>query len=355
MKSAERYFNILRAVVLADDQLVIEASLADAFELGRALVKEGVPPDEVTFIHHQAIVRFSREYPSLPLVDVAEELTRPLMEIYMAYGLTFREEMERRFHSMVNARLEQSHKLEAVGTLAAGIAHDFNNIIGSIVGFAELVGDELEEGSLGKHSIQQILTASFRARDLVARMLTFAREIPVEPVLVEVVSQIREVLALLEVSYSPDLEIHFQADIEQAMVIADPGHLQQIVMNLCINAADAMERHGVVCVHIASSRFGEAMPPAGKDGILLTVTDHGHGILPEVQKRIFDPFFTTKEPGKGTGLGLSVVYGIVTQLGGEITVQSQTTGDKCGTEVRVFLPMAKNSSPGKTADYSAIG
>ncbi|EGW23329.1 sensor histidine kinase [Methylobacter tundripaludum] len=341
----ERYFQILQQVVFADDTYAIEVYLAEAFELGRALVDQKVPPDEVTHIHHEAVVRFSRTHPSLSFAQVADRLTRPLMEMTMAYGLAFREQMERQYQDMVNSRLAQSHKLEAVGTLAAGIAHDFNNLLGSIIGFAEMAGDELPEGSSGKHSINHVLTASFRARDLVTRMLTFARQSPVKSVAVEVevVAQMQETLELLSVSYKKGLEIRFQTGIERVTVMADPGQLQQIVMNLCINAADAMSHRGVVAVGLDFARFDDC----AKAGICLKVIDSGHGMPPEVQERIFDPFFTTKAPNKGSGLGLSVVYGIVTQLGGLIEVQSRAAGGNSGTEFKVFLPLANNPPDGE--------
>lgn len=333
---AERYFHILQQVIFVSDADAIEAHLAEAFELGRVLVDRNVPPDEVTHIHHEAIVRLSEAHPSLTFTQVADYLTRPLMEMTMAYGLAFREQMERRYQDMVNARLEQSHKLEAVGTLAAGIAHDFNNILGSIIGFAELAGDDLPNGSSGNASIRQILTAGFRARDLVDRMLAFARQSPAKPLEpVELVSQIRETLMLLDISWKPDVEFSFHEGIEQATVMADPGQLQQIVMNLCINAADAMDRRGEVAL-----RIDPAMLDNGSAAVCLTVADSGHGMTPEVCERIFDPFYTTKAPGKGTGLGVSVVYGIVTQLGGVIDVQSRVAGDNRGTEFRVVLPLA---------------
>lgn len=333
----ERYFRILQQVIFAGDAYEIEVHLAEAFELGRALVDQKVPPDEVTHIHHEAVVRFANTHPAIAFAQLSERLNRPLMEMTMAYGLAFRQQMERQYQEMVNSRLEQSHKLEAVGTLAAGIAHDFNNLLGSIIGFAEMAGDELPEGSSGKQCIDRVLTASFRARDLVVRMLTFARQSPGTPVAVELVPQIQETMELLKISYKEDFSICFQASIERVAVMADPSQLQQIVMNLCINAADAMNHRGKVIICLDSATVG------GKPGICLKVIDNGHGMPPEVQERIFDPFFTTKEPNKGSGLGLSVVYGIVAQLGGFIEVQSRAAGTNPGTEFRIFLPLADNA------------
>jgi signal transduction histidine kinase len=355
----ERYFRILEQVAMARTGDDIESCLADAFELGRSMVDQMVPPDEVTHIHHEAVVRLAQDHTELSLAQVADHLTRPLMEMSMAYGLAFREQMERRYESMINARLEQSRKLEAVGTLAAGIAHDFNNILGSIVGFAEMTGDDLADGSAGKQNIQQIVTASFRARDLVARMLAFARQSPVKPVPVEVVAEVREALALLRASLSPGVKLCFESSLAQATVVADPIQIQQIVMNLCINAADAMSECGTIVIRIDSVRTDSApksvtAPVTESEAIAqicLAVADTGSGMAPEVLERVFDPFFTTKAPNKGSGLGLSVVYGIVTQLQGVIEVESRASGTGTGTEFRVLLPLLAGEQAGKQQRY----
>lgn len=338
-QAREGYFPILEQVAMAAIDADIEAWLAEAFELGRSMVDQMVPPDEVTNIHHEAILRLAKLHPELSLVQVADRLTRPLMEMSMAYGLAFREQMERRYEGMINTRLEQSRKLEAVGTLAAGIAHDFNNILGSIVGFAEMTADDLPAGSAGKENIQQILTASFRARDLVARMLSFARQSPVKSIRVDIVPQVREALALLRASLNPSVKLSVDFALHRAMVLADPIQIQQIIMNLCINAADAMSGSGTITIRIDSAATQSAAKEVQPPRVCLSVGDSGSGMTPEVLERVFDPFFTTKAPSKGSGLGLSVVYGIVTQLAGGIEVDSRASGASTGTEFRVFLPL----------------
>ena len=340
MKQAqERYFSILEQVAVFGEDVDIEVLLTDAFELGRSMVDQMVPPDEISNIHHEAIQRLAGLYPRLGLAQVADRLTQPLMEMSMAYGLAFREQLERRYESMVNERLEQSRKLEAVGTLAAGVAHDFNNILGSIVGFAEMTVDDLPAGSTGKQNLQQILTACFRARDLVARMLSFARQSPVKSIRVDMVAEVREALTLLRASLAPSVKLLFDFALPRVVVLADPIQIQQIVMNLCINAADAMDGLGAITIRVDPvpllSSVKEKIPPR----VCLSVRDNGNGINPEVLTRVFDPFFTTKAPGKGSGLGLSVVYGIVTDLKGTIEVDSRASGAGTGTEFRVFLPL----------------
>jgi PAS domain S-box-containing protein len=250
---------------------------------------------------------------------------------------------------METAAKMQSGKLEAVGTLAAGMAHEFNNILGSIVGFAEMTADELPEDSGAQHNVAQILGASFRARDLIARMLAFARQSPVQPVAVavDVVVQVREALAMLRASLPPAVQLSFHSGMDEAdapaTVLADPTQIQQIVMNLCINAAHAMDDRGSISIALNPAGGIKGAPPQYADGVCLTVTDSGSGMTPEVLAQVFDPFFTTKAPGKGTGLGLSVVYGVVTGLGGVIEAQSRIDDGNRGTEFRVFLPVVNNT------------
>lgn len=337
---AERYGDILEQVVLAAETAAIENYLSDAFELGRRMVEQGVPPDELIHIHHQAIVGLAAAHPSLIDAGAAQRLSGPLMEMSMSYGMAFRQQMERRYQALVQSRLEHSQKMEAVGTLAAGIAHDFNNMLGAIMGFAELVGDDQPAGSAAERNVQQILVASYRARDLVASMLTFARQgqrTRLAPV--ELVAHVRATLDLMRASYGPATRLVFDASVARAVIMADPAQPQQIVMNLCANAADAIDHHGDIVVHMEAATLDAPGHPSGKPAVCLTVTDRGHGMPPEVLERIFDPFFTTKAPGKGSGLGLSVVHGIVAQLQGDLRVRSQAAGAERGTTFSILLPL----------------
>ncbi len=334
----QRYSCILQKVVFETDVDGIEALLAEAFELGRSLVDQEVPPDEVISIHHTAFLSFASEYPHVTLIEVADHMTRPLMEMSMAYGLAFREQIERRYQDLL--RLQQSAKLEAIGTLAAGIAHDFNNILGSIVGYAEMVGDVIPEGTPGKEHIRQVLYASFKARDLVTRMLAFARQCPVTPILLDLVTEVGEALPLLQSYLNSTASLRFETEMKHATILADPASVQQIMMNLCINAADAIGDHGTIVIQIAPIDFSKSKGGEQQSGVCLTVADDGCGMTPEIQARVFDPFFTTKAPNKGSGLGLSVVYGIVARLGGVIEIESRTGFIRPGTEIRVILPLS---------------
>lgn len=343
------YTKILKQTVIAPDPETRETHLAEAFELGqKALSESSLPPDELVAIHHNALVNLSKNYPNVKLSEIVDQLTLPLLEISMSYGMSFRERLEKQFEEIVNKRLQESHKMEAVGTFATGVAHEFNNILCSIIGFSELAGDTLPVGSAEKQAVDQVLIASIRARDLVKRMLLFARKNnnkPAEPV--DAVVEIQDALALVAVQ-EKQIKINLSVGISPAMITADSGLIQQIIMNLYINAADAMDHQGEITVKLDSTTSEECMINVGESGICITVSDHGCGMSPEIQEQIFNPFFTTKDPGKGTGLGLSVVYNMVRELGGHIAVESRTFGEKRGTDFRIILPFADRGQPGKS-------
>jgi signal transduction histidine kinase len=233
----------------------------------------------------------------------------------------------------------QSSKLEAMGTLAAGVAHDFNNILASILSHAELAVDKLEENSRARSHVEKVIGGCFVARDLIARMIDFARQKPGKRVSVNIAFQVRETMTLLRAALPPSIELGFESTlVEQTKsILADPAQITQIVMNLCINAAHAMNNRGVIGVRIDPAAAISEVPFDQRTGICITVADTGGGMTPAVMARIFDPFFTTKAPGEGSGLGLSVVHGIVQSLGGLIRVHSVDLGTT-GSRFEVFLP-----------------
>lgn len=232
--------------------------------------------------------------------------------------------------SMMQVRNAQASRLEAVGTMAAGIAHDFNTILGTISGYAELLGDELADNPGALDSAREIGCASFRARDLIARLLAFARQRPVEPVPMNVLEAITGALKMIRVTLPISVEIVFESDLVCASMLADFMQIEQIVMNLCMNAADAMAGRGRIEVGLRHA-------PGTRTRFCLVVADNGCGMPPEVLRRVFDPFYTTKEPGKGSGLGLSVVHGIVSDLDGKISLES-TPG--VGSRFVIDLPLS---------------
>jgi PAS domain S-box-containing protein len=245
-------------------------------------------------------------------------------------------------HKILESQLRQSQKLEAIGTLAGGIAHDFNNILSAIMGYADMALGKIEKDSPLQRYLEQIFKAGVRARALVKQILIFSRqgEGKLRPLRVSPI--IREVLSFMRSSLPSTIQVLQEIQADPDMILADPTHIHQIMMNLCTNAVHAMkERKGTLKVRLASGeiRLGDASAPHGLNPGLylkLTVSDTGTGIDPMVIRRIFDPFFTTKKPGEGTGLGLSVVFGIVNNYGGDVAVHSKVGS---GTDVHVYLPL----------------
>lgn len=236
--------------------------------------------------------------------------------------------------------LRQSQKMEAIGTLAGGIAHDFNNILFSIIGYTELSLDETKEGSLLHGNLLEVLDAGKRAKDLVQQILTFSRQTKHKLRPVQMDRIVKETLALLRASLPTSVKIHKNIKSE-AMVLSDPTQIHQVFMNLCINAANSMQKQGgILTIELASTEIETDLTekyPDLKPGpyISLNVSDTGHGMTPEILNCIFDPFFTTKTRGEGTGLGLSVVHGIVKNCGGAIYAYSDPGK---GSIFKVFIP-----------------
>jgi PAS domain S-box-containing protein len=249
----------------------------------------------------------------------------------------------------LEAQLRQAQKMQAIGTLAGGIAHDFNNILSAIMGYAELALDEVEQGSAVWNDLQGTLTAGRRARDLVQQILTFCRQQELARTSIPLHWLIEEALALLRAALPSTITIQPLIDRNAGAVLADPTQMQQVLMNLCTNAAHAMRTTGgVIEVRLEPIEIAADVPasvPGLKAGayVRLTVQDNGHGMEPEILERIFEPFFTTKGPDEGTGMGLAVVHGIVTNHGGVITVES-TPGQ--GSTFAIYLP--RSDSPETT-------
>jgi PAS domain S-box-containing protein len=238
-------------------------------------------------------------------------------------------------------RLRQAQKLEAVGTLAGGIAHDFNNILSPIIGYAQMALDKLPHSHPMRFGQEQIVKAGLRARDLVKQILAFGRSGKDQHKdLVEVSSIVKEVLKLLRASLPSSIKIRHH--IESSLAIADPTQIHQVLMNLCTNAAHAMNNRGALEVGLTRVNLSESdltdqsiidLKPGAH--LKLTVSDTGIGMDKATRERIFDPFFTTKEVGKGTGLGLAVVHRIVKHHDGAITVQSELGK---GSTFSVYIP-----------------
>ncbi|WP_426191030.1 sensor histidine kinase [Massilia sp. DWR3-1-1] len=328
---AARYFDLLSDALFGADP---ELALAGAAALGREFFAQGLLPEDYVEVHHGAVRRLALERPALRLEAVADGLMAPLMEQSMAYSLAFRRKREQT--AAFKVRAAQAGRLEAIGTMAAGIAHDFNTILGVINGYAELLLDEIGEDPVSRDYAEEVLAASMRARDLIVRMLAFARQTPIAPRAIDAAEFVKDAIKMIRVSLGSGIVLAFHSDFERVDTLADPLQIEQIVINLCMNGADAMDGQGKLAVDIVA-----AAPVVGAGGAVLrrfciVVTDHGSGMTAEVQRRALDPFFTTKAPGKGSGLGLSVVYGIVADLGGDIQIQSEPG---VGTSFHIFLPL----------------
>ena len=249
-------------------------------------------------------------------------------------------------------QLLQAQKMEAIGTLAGGIAHDFNNILGAIIGYTEISLHDLPEDSHARSNMTQVLQAGNRARDLVKQILAFSRKSNSDQRLINLVPITKEVMKLLRASLPSTIEIRSCINSGVGLIMADPTQIHQVLMNLCTNAAHAMEDGGgrleviVAPLQVAaanSHKYPELEPGSY---VQLTVGDNGHGIDPAIMERIFDPYFTTKEMDKGTGMGLAVVHGIVTSQKGCIRVRSQLAG---GAEFEILFPVAENRIPREVA------
>jgi len=241
----------------------------------------------------------------------------------------------------MEARLRQAQKMEAIGTLAGGIAHDFNNILTAMIGFTEIALEDTAKDSPLKESLQEVLTAGMRARDLVNQILAFARQSGEDVGPVQPSSIAREVLKFMRSSIPATIEIRQRID-SRAAVLGNTTQIYQALLNLCTNAAQAMEDTGGVLdlgiEEVAfTGRVGEGEPdlPPGKY-VEIRISDTGHGIAADVADSIFEPYFTTKAPGEGTGMGLAMVHGIVESYGGAVTVQSVPGQGACFT---VLLPV----------------
>ncbi|MDR3721105.1 MAG: ATP-binding protein [Candidatus Acidoferrales bacterium] len=241
--------------------------------------------------------------------------------------------------------LRQAQKMEALGRLAGGVAHDFNNLLTVIKGHSELIVERLPAKDPLLGSGQQIRKAADRAASLTRQMLAFSRRQALEPTVFDINSLVADMYKLLKRLIHEDIEFTFRAGESLGRVKADTGQIEQVLLNLAVNASDAMPRGGKLVIetkNVVVNPDAAKSRPTVEPGyyVMLAVTDTGHGMTPETKARIFEPFFTTKEQGKGTGLGLATVYGVVKQSGGFIWVDS-TPGS--GSRFEVYLPRVEQN------------
>jgi PAS domain S-box-containing protein len=286
------------------------------------------------------------EFPVELSIDVAQGEDG---EIYIGYlrDITERQLAEEQ-RTRLEAQLRQSQKMEAIGHLSGGIAHDFNNILTGIMGYIVLASEKSEPYADDK--MQKYLTRAMRsgqkARDLIQQMLTFSRGQRGEPKPITLTPLVKESIKLLESTLPSTIEIKTNCDNSLPRVNVDPVHIEQIIMNLCINARDAMQGHGELTIllnqrHCSDCICASCQQSIGGTYLELAVSDSGIGIPQEKITRIFEPFYSTKDVGKGSGMGLSTVHGIVHEYGGHIGVNTEA-GE--GSTFRIFLPPIAQSS-----------
>jgi len=241
------------------------------------------------------------------------------------------------------AQMRQSQKMEAIGRLAGGVAHDFNNVLGIINACTEFLRDRIDSAAEASIYVDNIRNAIERGTALTRQLLTFSRTSAIQPQILDLNDRLKDIGKLLRPLLGDDIEVLIVSRSASAVIEADPGQLDQVVVNLAVNARDAMPRGGKFILETGAAQFDEAFAAqhqamsAGKY-VQLAVSDTGHGMDETTVSRIFEPFFTTKEPGKGTGLGLATVYGIVKQSAGHIFVYSEPGH---GTTFKIYLPDAE--------------
>lgn len=260
---------------------------------------------------------------------------------------------------LLEEQLRQSQKLEALGALAGGIAHDFNNLLSVILGYGELALDRLKDDNPVRRQIIQMRAAADKAASLARQLLAFSRRQVLEPRVLDLNSVVSGLEKILRRVIGENIELKIDLATDLGHVKADPTRVEQIIMNLVVNARDAMPIGGRLSISTGNCELDEeyvrkhsSTQPGSY--VMIGVSDSGAGIPPEIQSRIFEPFFTTKGPGKGTGLGLSTVYGIVKQSGGHIWVYSEVGK---GTTFKIYLPrvqekISANSKPQEEVDLS---
>jgi PAS domain S-box-containing protein len=241
---------------------------------------------------------------------------------------------------VLEAQLRQTSKMDAIGRLASGVAHDFNNLLSVILSYGEMLAEDLAEGHPMRAGLEEIRAAGLRAVDLTRQLLTFSRQHVRQPKVVDLSTIVSGVENMLQRLISADVELTTNGDPARGRILVDPGQMEQLIVNLAVNARDAMPNGGKLIIETADvvldeTYASEHLGARVGSHVLLTVSDNGTGMDKATQARMFEPFFTTKDPGKGTGLGLATVFEIVRQSGSTIWVDSEP--DR-GTTFKIYFP-----------------
>jgi len=299
---------------------------------GKAAIAAGQPFDiEHRVMRPDGTVRWVHERASM----VRDVQGRPSRMIGTVQDIT-----ERR---LLEEQLRQSQKMEAIGRLAGGIAHDLNNALTAIAGYAELALAELKVETIARADVEEIRRAAERAGSVTRQLLAFSRKQLIEERVFDLNETVAAIARLLSRLLGPDVRVETRVAPQPLSVRADPGQVEQAIINLAVNARDAMPAGGQIALSTAREMVDEALarthvPMTPGEYAVLSVADTGHGMTAETQARIFEPFFTTKEIGKGTGLGLSMVYGTLKRSGGFIFVDSEVGR---GSTFRLYFPAAQ--------------
>jgi two-component system cell cycle sensor histidine kinase/response regulator CckA len=323
----------LLQLIHADDRRVVEASIERAIAGERDNVVEfrAIWPDGTPhWVHGRAHASHDADGKPLRLLGINMDIDE---------------------RKSLEDQLRQAQKLEAIGQLAGGIAHDFNNVLTVILGFSELLIDRMSPADPGHADLLEIKKAGARASGLTRQLLAFSRKQILQPKVLDVNALIGGMEPMLRQLIVEHVGLTVSLEAAAALIKMDPTQLEQILVNLAVNAADAMPRGGKLTIETANVRLDEHyqqrhLPVTPGDYVVLAVSDTGVGMDEVTSRRVFEPFFTTKEVGKGTGLGLATVYGIVKQSGGDVWVSSQPGR---GTTFTIYLPQV-SADPGGSAE-----
>ncbi|MGA9392374.1 MAG: PAS domain S-box protein [Candidatus Sulfotelmatobacter sp.] len=304
-------------------------------------------------VDHYESVRLTKDGRQLDVSLSVSPLTNAIGEIVGASVIARDITVQKR----AEAQLRQSQKMEAIGRLAGGVAHDFNNVLGIINACSEFLRDRIDSAAEASVYVENIRKAIERGTALTRQLLTFSRTSAIRPQILDLNDRLKDIGKLLRPLLGDDIEVLIVSRSMAAVIEADPGQLDQVVVNLAVNARDAMPRGGKFILETGAAQFDEAFAAqhqamsAGKY-VQLAVSDTGHGMDETTVSHIFEPFFTTKAPGKGTGLGLATVYGIVKQSAGHIFVYSEPGH---GTTFKIYLPDAEQKiGMGSKADTETV-
>ena len=312
-----------------DKQRVVESNRATNEDGEPTDIKYRIvrPDGEIRHVHEQAQVKLDQNGRPILVFGTVQDIS----ELVKA-------EEERK---ALESQLRRTQRLETIGTLAGGIAHDFNNILTPILGYADMALISVPEDHDVREDLEHVIRAAHRAKELVKQILTFSRQGDQEKKPLEIYLIVKEVLELMRASLPSTISISQNIHKDCGSVLADPSQIHQVIMNLCTNAFHAMRANGgTLSVSLTlDAEYAKARPgPNDQSYIRVSISDTGHGMNKETMERIFEPFFTTKGVGEGTGLGLSVVHGIITNHGGDITVESEPGK---GTTFHIYLPQVQ--------------